>query len=528
MKKLVKKIDFLIVFIVFVYISVLLLYKDALLCNTDNVYLLNRAEQMLHCIKDGNIPFFYYDDFKGIGYGSSFFYGQLTLYPFLPLLMLGKLHFMYGYIFVSLIISIVGVKEFVKRFCTNDRFVSNLYLLSISFFMLFVYTQLYACIMGQALGFLFLAYVIDFLRDKKSFIPSGFLFFLVINTHLLTAFVVFLIACYIGVLYFDKKRLKEYLLYFVYVLSLCLYFLCNYYYHSDALNEIQKISRFSLGSGKIESQFGYTIPIGLLESYIVTKRLNCNTYFDVATFIVILFLLIKNRKSLSIKEKITVCICVGLLILGQVYVWHWFNMNIFTLPFQFSLRYVPFILVYLYCVSFQYADSNVQTFLKSYCLFLIIILYIFYMLSDRLVVPEYDNIDKYVGNGEYVSKDFNYTPEELENITVKDNTKIYKYKENKGIIIADIDTKGTKLVTVPKLYYKGYRVLFNGKELKILSKITNFIQVEAKGSGKLEVYYEHPFWLRLLDLWCLTESFLILFYYLKRLLKCNKKSIKKL
>lgn len=528
MKKLVKKIDFLIVFLVFVFMSVLWLYKDALLYNTDNVFLINRAEQMLKCIKDGNIPFFYYDDFKGIGYGSSFFYGQLTLYPFLPLLLIGKIPFMYGYMFVSLILSIIGVKEFVKRFCSNAKFVSNLYLISISFFMLFVYTQLYACIMGQALGFLFLAYSIDFLRDKKSFIPSGLLFFLVINTHLLTAVVVFLIVCYIWLLYFDRKRLKEYFLYFVYVLSLCLYFLCNYFYHSEALNEIQKISRFSLGGRVADSQFGYVIPVGLVESYAITKKLSSNTYFDVATFIMLLFLLIKNRNLLTIKKKITIGICICLLILGQAYVWHWFNLTIFTLPFQFSLRYVSFIIVYLYCVSFQYADSNVQTFLKSYGLFLIIILYIVYMLSDKLVMPEYDNIDKYVGNGEYVSKDFNYTPDEIENITVKDNTKTYKYKENKGIIIADIDTKGTKIVTVPKLYYKGYRVKFNGKELKILSKITNFIQVKVKGSGVLEVYYEHPLWLRLLDLGCLIESVLILIYYLERILKCNKKSIKRL
>ena len=81
--------------------------------------------------------------------------------------------------------------------------------MSISFFMLFTYTQLFACLMGQGLGFLFLAYLIDFLRNNKNMLPSGILFFLVLNTHLLTALVVFLITIYIGILYFDKKRIKE-------------------------------------------------------------------------------------------------------------------------------------------------------------------------------------------------------------------------------------------------------------------------------------------------------------------------------
>ena len=46
-------------------------------------YLYNRAYQMLSCFQDGNMPWFYYNDFGGVGYGSSFFYGQLTLVPFL-------------------------------------------------------------------------------------------------------------------------------------------------------------------------------------------------------------------------------------------------------------------------------------------------------------------------------------------------------------------------------------------------------------------------------------------------------------
>lgn len=504
MLKFAKKIDFAILFMVAVYVSVLFIYKDALLCNTDNVFLLNRAQQMLHCIRDGNIPFFYYDDFKGIGYGSAFFYGHLTLYPFLPLLLLGKLPFLYGYIMASLIMSIIGVKAFVKRFCSNSRFVSDLYLLSISFFMLFVYTQLYACIMGQALGFLFLAYLVDFLRDKKSFLPSGLLFFLVINTHLLTAFVVFLIAVYMGIIYFDKNRIKEYVLYFVYVLSLCLYFICNYFYHREALNDIQSISKFSLGSG-IEVKFGYTVPVGLFESYVFTKKLGCNTYFDICTFVTLIFLLIKNRKKLSIKEKATIGVCVCLLILGLTQVWHWFNLHILTLPFQFSLRYVPFILVYLYCISLQYAGKDLQIFLKSYVLFLLILLFICYQLSNRPVMQEYTEIDKYVGNGEYVSKNFYYTPSEIENATVHDNNTVYDYTEKKGKLVVEINTNGTKKITVPKLFYKGYKAKFNGENVKILSKITNFITVEVEGNGTLEIYYSHPWWLKLLDLGCLIE-----------------------
>lgn len=520
MLKKLKKIDFVCIFIIISYMLILFTYKDSLLANTDNIFLVNRAEQMLNCLKDGNIPFFYYDDFNGIGYGSSFFYGQLTLYPFLLLLHFGKLPFLYGYIFVCLILNIIGIKCFTKRFCTNYKFVSNLYLMSISFFMLFTYTQLFACLMGQGLGFLFLAYLIDFLRDNKNMLPSGILFFLVLNTHLLTVLVVFLIAIYIGILYFDKKKIKEYIFYFVYVLSLCLYFICNYIYHSEAINDIQAINRFSLNKGIIK-QFGYTTPIGLLESSLFTRILRGNTLFDIGTFIVLIYLIIKNYKKYNKKEKLTIISCVILIIFSLNPIWTWFNLNIYTLSFQFPLRYVPFLLVYLYIIVFKNCNKELEIFLKSYTLFLFIILMIMYQISEKPNTSEYIKLDKYVGNGEYVSKDFKYTIEDLLNTKVYDNNGIeYKYKEEKGKITIDINTNNTKEITIPKLYYKGYKVKMNGKELKILSKITNFIKVKVKGCGKLEVYYEQPIWLQLLDLICLLE----LIYILRRLIcKKNKK-----
>ena len=134
MKKLVVNKWCLTILIILIYMFLLLLYKDSILYNTDNAFLINRAEQMLNCIKDGNIPFFYYNDFKGVGYGSSFFYGQLTLYPFLPFLLIGKRTFLYFYEFVSLIIMAIGVRSFTKRICEeNYVFVSNIYLMGTSF-----------------------------------------------------------------------------------------------------------------------------------------------------------------------------------------------------------------------------------------------------------------------------------------------------------------------------------------------------------------------------------------------------------
>ena len=76
-KKAMKCITFVIVGIL--YAVVLYMQKDSMLANSDITFLVNRAVQMLDCIKDGHVSFFYYKDFGGVGYGSAFFYGHRSL-----------------------------------------------------------------------------------------------------------------------------------------------------------------------------------------------------------------------------------------------------------------------------------------------------------------------------------------------------------------------------------------------------------------------------------------------------------------
>lgn len=46
---------------------------DTLTTSSDFIFLSNRAHQMLSCLQDGNLPFFYYNDSNGVGYGSTFY-----------------------------------------------------------------------------------------------------------------------------------------------------------------------------------------------------------------------------------------------------------------------------------------------------------------------------------------------------------------------------------------------------------------------------------------------------------------------
>ena len=65
-------------YIAFFIIAIIYIYSffknlDNTINNSDIAFLINRATQMINCLRDGNIPWFYYNDFFGVGYGSSFF-----------------------------------------------------------------------------------------------------------------------------------------------------------------------------------------------------------------------------------------------------------------------------------------------------------------------------------------------------------------------------------------------------------------------------------------------------------------------
>ena len=136
---------------------------------SDIRFLYNRALQMYNCLCDGNFPFFYYNDFGGVGYGSSFFYGDLTLYPFLFTVKFGIEKFFLAYSSVTIILNYLGAISLSKRFSKNYRFISLIYICCAftlqNFYTFCTYTNTFAV----ALSFFFLAQCIDFFRDNKNF-----------------------------------------------------------------------------------------------------------------------------------------------------------------------------------------------------------------------------------------------------------------------------------------------------------------------------------------------------------------------
>ena len=163
-----------------------------LLGNEDYYFLYNRARQLLTCIQDGNSLGFFYNDFNGMGYGSSFFYGYLTLIPFLPLLNIISTVFLNAYIVVTGLVFCFGTLYLVSKFTDRYCEITCLYLLSTFVIEMFCATGLIVNYLAIGLSFFFIGTLVAFVRDNKRYVFSSILFFLILNTHIITAFFSFL------------------------------------------------------------------------------------------------------------------------------------------------------------------------------------------------------------------------------------------------------------------------------------------------------------------------------------------------
>lgn len=502
-----------------IYLLYLLSIKDSLLANSDSAYLVNRASQMLSCIKEGNIPFFYYKDFKGVGYGSSFFYGHLTLYPFLPFLLSDEITFLFVYICVAYIVNFIGAYMLARRLTKNYKFVTIMYMSSTFMFMFVLYIHMFVNLMGVGLGFIFLSYIIDYMREEssKSLILSGLFYFLLINTHLLTSFICFLCCVMLLVYYFNKERLKSYLRLALYIIIICSYYIANFLYHISALNDLGEINRFILGSDNtIRNKFSISLfPFEYLGKCIL--RID-NTGLCILDIIILAFMLVlffKNRKSFSKKHKLLLLVGVFLLIFSLSPVWNWFNLEVYMLPFQFSFRYLPFLLIVMYCLILdKVKNKDLRTFMCSWSIFYLFIIMLVKISIHIPLYDKYESIGKYTGNGEYVTDRFICTQSEFELLSTRiidEDNIFYKYTEQDGKLIFSVNTDKDTYLTLPKLYYKGYVAYLNNKdELRIDEGYSQFIKVYVpQGSnGTIYCYYKHPAWLILLDLFCLIIVFM--------------------
>ena len=272
---------------------------------------------------------------------------------------------------------------------------------------------------------------------------------------------------------------------------------------------MQDINKFVLSHLSIyDFSFPYSGP---LEQLVITGKFSGLTIIDWLVAIVLLVLLFKGTLHTKIKLNILKIILIALLISGLNPIWKILNLNVYITPFQFSFRYLVYVMLAMYILAFSKIKTHeFRLFISSYAIIYMVTFILAFGLGETEKMDEYTQLDAYIGNGEYVSKDFTCTEKEFSVLSsqVSDNNgNKYDYHIDKNkVIVNKLQTDKNIKLTVPKLYYRGYIAKGgHGEKLNVSSGTSQFISVDipAGFSGKMEVYYRHPLVLKLLDLICI-------------------------
>lgn len=467
---------------------------------SDVAFLYNRVDQLRQIILDGNLlKGFFYNDFQGVGYGSSFFYGYLTLLPFTVIKSYDV--FCKVYFLVTFMLLYFGTKSLVKRFAKNYEFISFLFITSFQVLHIWLGTTLYCNFMGLAISFFFLAYVVDFVRDNKSCIPASICFWLLLNTHMISTLLAFISCIFILLYYFKKERLKDYIRFAVTTILFCSFYIANFLYHMQGgvLNTDSGYSAFlankyangMFGTSKLLGLEGSVLNIFLEKRFLVLSPL---------IWVPGIYLFIKKQQKTK-KTYLVLALClIGMIFnIGAI----WYPLYTKYAPvIQFPLRYMMYIVLVLLILWFRNIEIN-----KKLKYGIIIISCIYSVIIPWGLTAEDSQKERIywqISNGEYLHEDFIEGAVSFNDLRthVYDNDKnTYVSGEHKGVVTIFIDREVPEgKILVPKLWYKGYRAYTaTGEELKCRMGYSQFVLVEVGDyQGEVTVLFKQEFWLLIL------------------------------
>lgn len=493
-----------------------LMYAPSHLNLTDAVFHANRAYQMIDCI-DNDMPLWFYNNaMRNLGYGNSFFYGWLTLFPFLPVLKyIGLYEYIDLYRLVSYIVCFTGICMFVKRFIRSNYLVVSCIIVSQPLFYGYMFVaSTHPSVFGAGLCLIFFAYCIDFFRDNKSFVPACIVYFLIFNTHMLSTIFGFVGCAFICISYFNKKKLLKYICFAVSCAVICFWNIAQVLYYFDCFSSNgSRISR-GLIHKDLEIFNGYCFTLFSCLGLVGVVFGGACPVSSFACTISMVWGSIRNKKS--IRELFYLCLICILFIVSYESIFMFLNEILdYKTVIQFPSRIFIYLLVLLSVIGFRRFSYNNLVVLLIYnllCLGVILSIEGTYYADNDASLQVYDfhgksfiapagdyspDLFNEVGNGEYFPSKWQYDTDYPEDIgVVGDDGTVYdgKYNDRVCIYSADLTHNTSKTVEVNRMWYNGY--VSNAGECS--QSDNGFVQVDVNGYiGSLAVWYEYPFVLRL-------------------------------
>lgn len=488
----------------------------------DNMFLYNRIWNMAECLKEGNLPWIYYKDLSGLGYGNSFFYPDLTLWFFVPLIFIGiNKDIIIGiYWCLTILLNYLGLVFLCKRFTKNYVEIASIVLLSPVYISATILFNLPACTMAHAFLYVFLALAVDFFRDNKSFIPVTAVLFFIINTNLVTALMGVIYCALLLVFYFNKKRWKEYIYFICLSAIVSSYIIVNIIYHSDFDMVLGHFNEFGMDSVFYLSK----IPVSNIALYLTIDNIAHDgiRLFELGTLLIMVGVLAYRiqRKKISKREIVAILIVILVYIFSIKDIFQMTLAKFKPTAFIYPVRYILVMATVCTLICLRYIKKRIIL-IASMILSFITCLGVVFIIgtgsteegsgiyTDSGILFEHVYI-----TGDYLKNGMDLNINEMvekSNVVIDQNGTEYSWTEKEGVIRVAVPNDMTKRVLrFPKLYYKGYTCTSYGKEFNITMDESQFIVVDIGTSGgEIVLQYKHP--IGLVILWFLvlfTECFL--------------------
>lgn len=472
-------------------------FNEGLVYVGDNIFLHNRLVQIRDCLSNGLWPFLYYEDVGGIGYGSPIFYGQLTLFPFLPLA--GQISsFLRVYYLCCLLLNFFAFRYFLKRVSSYATLTSCLYIFSMAFLGLFN-GNIPANAMAVGFSWLFFAYCIDFFRDGNSFGLVILTYFAIWQSNFNSVVLATVVCFGIFLVYFRIDRIRSYVRLLVCVLLVVGFDIYNILSHLDAIALVDPSVLLSIMDVEADCRMTSVHPLGgILFRTAVLGVDGCVGFLSFGAFAVFVYYVMRYIRYESLRFRVCsmvigVCALVGYIV-GCCAIWPniYRATNVF---FQFPIRY--------YVILFGFVLAILSRVIRpSWFVYFVIILSIFdVFIVNPFRAGEKDDvrlIGVQLGNGEYASNEFlkNYDVYDTYGTSVQSSSgAVYSLEREYGSIEVDCSSnRGGDVITLPKLYYNWYRADGSGGEVfHVSSGYSNYCQVSLGSyTGVLRLIYSPP------------------------------------
>lgn len=497
-------------------VAIFVVYSSVLFNETwsemsDVIFLHNRCYQLFDCLRHGLWPFIYYEDLGGIGYGSPIFYGQLTLLPFIP--FLGSISsFLKVYSLCSILLNFFGFRHLVKRFSSYATLSACFYIISMPFLGLFN-GSLPAYCFTVGISLFFLGYCVDFFRDGKNLYLLILTYFLTWQSNLQAVILVTVACFFVFCVYFKKQAWKSYVRLFIYVLCFVLYDIVNILVHFDSFRFVD--------ASVVLSQLGQVHDIRMfsihpLGGYVFRDMFPiidyCNGFMTFGVFAVLVYFMIKGFSKQSLRFKVTACVGIVLTVVGYIIatfdIWHavYSATNIFI---QFPSRYFIYLFVFVLVLLSRVIQPKVFVYVVvGTCVLDVFISSPFHPHPDEGV----SYTAMCLMNAEYTSNDFildDSVIEEYSNAIHSENGVTYSFERSYNMVSVDCSFNiGVDVLTLPKLYYKGYQAIgSDGESFAVRGGYSNYCEVDIGSyQGTLTLSYKTPafvYWCFILQMLCL-------------------------